>query len=79
MEAFSEERKEAQLEAKEAYRKQAQLETRLEGVLTEARLARTQSEKEIRVLEDSLNLKQMALFKVGITMQALEKTIEKQT
>ena len=67
------------MEAKEAYRKQAQLETKLEGVLTEARLARTQSEKAVSGLEDGLNLKQMALFKVGITVQALEKTIEKQT
>ena len=75
MEDSVQERKDAQNEAKQAYKQQVDAEKRLEGLLGEHRQAQKSWEREIKRADEKRNEAEVQLYKLQLTMQALEKRI----
>lgn len=75
MEDSAQERKDAQNEAKQAYKQQVEAEKRLEGLLGEHRQAQKSWEREIKRADEKRNEAEVQLYKLQLTMQALEKRI----
>jgi hypothetical protein len=75
MEDSAQERKDAQNEAKQAYKQQVDAEKRLEGLLGEHRQAQKSWEREIKRADEKRNEAEVQLYKLQLTMQALEKRI----
>lgn len=78
MDSLQQERKEAQVEAKEAYKMQVQAEKRLEACLADSRSQQKAFEQQVTTAERKQEEKALQLYRVSLTLQAVERKVDDQ-
>ncbi len=78
MDSIQQEKKDAVFEAKESYKAQFEAERRLDSLLVEAKMQRELQAQALADQENKLHQTSLEAFRVGMTVQALERKVDDQ-